>query len=314
MIPFLLVSVSVGLIAYGAISVIEERFTSRRRMALAMGDRIPNTSSVAVNRDKLLAKITEEQQQLLAKRKPVRELIVKAGLETSAQRIQLMTVLFSVVAGAVVMGLTFLPIVAVLTSVFCFFIVPRLVLSILISRREAAFLDGFPDALDMISRGLKAGMPLASCLNQISESAAEPLRSEFAYVLDLQKLGIPIADAIKKMPDRVDLLDVRFFSIVVEIQQKTGGNLSEIIENISAVIRGRKEMRAKIKALISEAKVSSIIVGIIPLFFAVLSWYSDPEGFSKFWTETIGQIMLGVCLFLYLAGMGIFAFLVKPGS
>ena len=307
-----LISLSVTLFAYVIMSLIEERLTTKRRLAFAIGARTQSLTQVKFNRDKLIEKIAQEQRERMAKRPPLSALLIKAGLDISARKLQFIMLPIALISGILVYSIINILIVAGLVALFAFLVIPRLVLSVMIGRRQAAFLDGFPEALDMISRGLKAGMPLATCLKQIAENTVEPIRSEFAYVLDLQKIGIPLAEAVKKMPERIDLLDLRFFTIVIEIQQKSGGNLSEIIENISFVIRGRKEMRAKIKALISEAKVSAIIIGALPIFFGALSWYSDAEGFSKFWTEAMGQILLGISITLYVSGMGIFIYLATP--
>lgn len=311
MIAVVVVTLSVALLAYAILGAVEERVTARRRIAAVTGGRIAQASS-SLNKHKIIAKLERDQRAKAARRPLLSTLLVKAGLPYQARHVRLAAASFGCAVAALIWVLTGNAFLPALVGLFCAFVIPRIVLAILIARREAAFLEELPNALDMISRGLRAGMTLASCMKQISESTAEPLRSEFAYVVDLQKVGMPLGEAIRKMPERIDLLDLRFFTIVIEIQQKSGGNLAEILENISGVIRGRKEMRAKVKALVSEAKVSSIIIGALPLGFAALSWNSDPATFSRFWTETIGQVLLALAGTLYVSGTLIFIKLATP--
>jgi tight adherence protein B len=312
MIIGILITLSVTLIAFIALSTIEEKLAAKRRLSLVFGERIAPQTGVAFNKDKIVAKQNAEKHGKTSNRTTLAMLIMKAGLDFNLNQVRLMALAFALVSGILVFLFTSQMALSGLATIFGFVVVPRLVLGVLIRRREAAITESLPDALDIISRGLRSGMTLANCFKQVAESMPDPLRSEFANVIDLQKIGIPTAEAIKRMPERIDLLDIRFFSIVIEIQQKTGGNLSEILENLSNVVRARKEMKAKIRALTAEAKASSIIIGIIPLCFAALSWYTDPATFSKFWTETIGQMMIGLAGLLYVVGIAIFAKIGSP--
>lgn len=310
MIVFLIVTGSVTLIAYAALGFFEERVTAKRRMALATGMR--PTASNALDKDKIIANLAK----LNAKKSPGKltlpDYIARAGLQYQPNHVRALIACATVLGALIGFFVSQSWIIALVVAAFVAPVVPRFVFSLLIRRREAAFLDEFPNALEMISRGLRAGMTLGTCLKQIVESTKDPVRSEFAYVMDLQKLGMPLSDAIRKLADRTDLLDVRFFTIVIEIQQKSGGNLAEILENISRVIRGRRELRAKIKSLISEAKVSSIIIAIIPVGFGAMGYMNEPESFSKFWTEPIGRILFAISAVLYLTGAGIFIKLANP--
>lgn len=311
MIQAVLIAVSTGLLAYLVLVMLEERVMARRRVALVTASRVQQ-STASLDKGKIIAKLTREQKGGKSGKPHLPALLLKAGINHSARRVRVVAGAAGLLVGLLSLLLLNSLVLAAIAGLLVALVLPRLTLAYLIARREAAFLDELPNALEMISRGLRAGMTLASCLKQISESTAEPLRSEFAYVLDLQKLGMPLGEAIRKMPERTDLLDLRFFTIVIEIQQKSGGNLAEVLENISTVIRGRKEMRAKVKALVSEAKVSSIIIGILPLGFGAVSWFTDPDAFSKFWTDPIGMVLLGLSGFLYTTGTVIFVKLASP--
>src|SRR5262249_54160831 len=132
--------------------------------------------------------------------------------------------------------------------------VPRWLLSFLKKRREKKFLDHFPDAVDVIVRGIKAGLPLLDSLKIITVEAQEPIKSEFKSIVETQTIGMPIGDACGKLYERMPLPEANFFGIVISIQQKAGGNLSEALGNLSRVLRDRKKMKAKIQAMSMEAK------------------------------------------------------------
>ena len=134
-------------------------------------------------------------------------------------------------------------------------------LKFLKKRREAKFLDAFPDAVDIIVRGIKAGLPLLDSLRVITTEAPEPLKSEFRAIVETQTVGMPIGEACAKLYERIPVAEANFFGIVISIQQKAGGNLSEALGNLSSVLRDRKKMKAKIQAMSMEAKASAAIIG-----------------------------------------------------
>ena len=116
----------------------------------------------------------------------------------------------------------------------------------------------------MIVRGIKSGLPLGDCMRMIAGEAQEPLRGEFRAIIDAQTLGMSIADAVAKLFERVPVAEANFFGIVIAIQQKAGGNLSEALGNLSRVLRDRRKMAGKIKAMSMEAKASAAIIGCLP--------------------------------------------------
>jgi tight adherence protein B len=304
----ILIGSSIAFVTYVAMSMIEERAAIRKRIEIVASGRL-NAISSTLDKQRIIAKLQKEQKELNRKKKKknnLDQLLGKSGISYSKSQTVAACACLGIVVGLVVLVISMHLMISVLAGLIVAIVFPRMILGILIARREQAFINELPNALDILSRGLRAGMPLGTCLKQIAESTADPLKTEFVHVLDLHKLGLPLADAIKRMPERIDLMDLRFFTIVIEIQQRSGGNLAEIIENISGVIRGRKEMRAKVKALISEAKTSSYIIGAIPMFFAMMSFWSDPKAFSRFWTEPLGQILSMIVFAFY--GMGILLF------
>jgi tight adherence protein B len=172
---------------------------------------------------------------------------------------------------------------------------PLWMLKFLKKRREAKFLAGFPDAVDIIVRGIKAGLPLLDSLRIITTDAPEPLKSEFRAILDTQAIGMPIGDACAKLYERIPVPEANFFGIVIAIQQKAGGNLSEALGNLSRVLRERKKMKAKIQAMSMEAKASAAIIACLPFAVMILVYISSPQYIELLWTESLGRLMLAGC-------------------
>lgn len=169
---------------------------------------------------------------------------------------------------------------------------PRWLLSFLKKRREKKFLNGFPDAVDVIVRGVKAGLPLLDCIKMIALEAPEPLKSEFRVILETQAIGMPLGEACGKLYERTPLPEANFFGIVIAIQQKAGGNLSEALGNLSRVLRDRKKMKAKIQAMSQEAKASAGIIGALPIAVMTLVYLTSPQYISLLFTTSIGNMML----------------------
>ena len=173
---------------------------------------------------------------------------------------------------------------------------PRWVLGFLKKRREKAFLKALPDAVDVIVRGIKAGLPLFESIKVVAADAPEPLKSEFNAIIETQTIGMPLGEACARLFERMPLPEANFFGIVVAIQQKSGGNLSEALGNLSKVLRDRKKMAEKIQAMSTEAKASAGIIGSLPPIVMLLVWISTPDYISLLWTHQIGQFMLVCCV------------------
>jgi len=169
---------------------------------------------------------------------------------------------------------------------------PRWLLSYLRKRRETKFLDHFPDAVDVIVRGIKAGLPLLDCIKMIVSEAPEPLKTEFRLILETQAIGMPLGEACGKLYERTPLPEANFFGIVVAIQQRSGGNLSEALGNLSKVLRDRKKMKAKIQSMSQEAKASASIIGALPIAVMTLVYLTSPNYISLLFTNSVGHIML----------------------
>ena len=173
---------------------------------------------------------------------------------------------------------------------------PRWGLSYLKKRREANFLKALPDAVDVIVRGIKAGLPLFESIKVVAADAPEPLRGEFLAIIETQAIGMPLGDACARLYERMPVPEANFFGIVIAIQQKSGGNLSEALGNLSKVLRDRKKMAEKIQAMSMEAKASAGIIGSLPPIVMFLVYLSTPGYISLLWTHPTGQLMLVGCV------------------
>jgi tight adherence protein B len=227
---------------------------------------------------------------------PLSVRLTQAGLNWSTQKFMVM----SAVLGAVFFALAMFVGGGLLGAAGLAFAggfgLPRWALGFLKKRREKAFLKALPDAVDVIVRGIKAGLPLFESLKVVAADSPEPLRSEFLAIIETQAIGMPLGDACARLFDRMPVPEANFFGIVISIQQKSGGNLSEALGNLSKVLRDRKKMAEKIQAMSMEAKASAGIIGALPPIVMILVYLTTPQYISLLWTDPTGQLMLVACV------------------
>ena len=270
-----------------------EKRAEQRRKALGQPKVSLAERGAAANRREQVAKSLKEIEAKKDKTKVTLELrLARAGLDWTRRKFYLVSAMSGVILAFgifVVSESTFIALLALFAGGLG---LPSWMLKHLQKQRIAAFIEELPNAMDVVVRGLRSGIPLGDCLRMISREAKEPLRSEFRVAIEAQALGLPMADAILRMYEQVPVTEVNFFSIVIGIQQKAGGNLSEALSNLSRVLRERKKMVGKIKAMSMEAKVSAYIIGALPFFVAFSTYLSSPEYTALLWTTAIGKIAL----------------------
>ncbi len=171
---------------------------------------------------------------------------------------------------------------------------PRWFVSYIRARRMKAFLQEFPNALDVMVRSIKSGLPINDALRLIASDAQEPLRSEFRKVVQAQQIGLTVPEACERLHDNVPVPETNFFAIVIAIQAQAGGNLSEALGNLSRVLRDRRKMRAKVNALSMEAKASAAIIGALPFIITLLVYLTTPDYIILLFTDPRGHLILGV--------------------
>ena len=180
---------------------------------------------------------------------------------------------------------------------------PRMLLSMKTKGRNKKMINQFADALDIIVRGVKSGLPLNECIRIIAKESPDPLRTEFATLSDNLAMGAGTERALNQFYKRVPLQEVNFFVIVLMIQSKAGGNLSEALGNLSSVIRSRKMMREKIKAMSSEAKASAFIIGSLPFAVGFLVYLSTPDYIMELFRNETGHLFLAIGTLLMTTGI-----------
>jgi tight adherence protein B len=222
--------------------------------------------------------------------------ITQAGLNWSTQKFMVVSGVLAALCFAMAMLFGGGLLAAIGMAFAAGFGLPRWVLSFLKKRREQNFLKALPDAVDVIVRGIKAGLPLFESIKVVAADAPEPLRSEFLAIIETQAIGMPLGDACARLFERMPVPEANFFGIVIAIQQKSGGNLSEALGNLSKVLRDRKKMAEKIQAMSMEAKASAGIIGSLPPIVMLLVYLSTPAYISLLWTNPTGQLMLVGCV------------------
>ncbi len=241
--------------------------------------------------------VQETIKELEAKQKSKKKITMvtrlsRAGLDVPVRSFYLA----SLAAGLVLAAVTFVTgssaIVSVAVGMAGVLGFPRWLLVYMTKRRQKNFLKEFANAIDVIVRGVKTGLPLNDCLKIISTETPEPVRGEFVELVEQQKVGVPLAKAFERMFDRMPLQEVNFFAIVVAIQSQTGGNLAEALGNLSAVLRDRARLQGKVQAFSAEAKTSAAIIGALPPTIMLLVYLSTPDYVALLWTEDLGKMML----------------------
>jgi len=256
------------------------------------------------NRKQAVADTLKEldERQSKNKKQSLRVKLMRAGLEISTNTFWLASLAagIAVAIGAYFCMPTLPPIAFAAIGFVGAFGLPRWVVSYMTKRRQNKFVNSFADAIDVIVRGVKSGLPLNECLGIIARESSEPLRSEFQEVVDQQRVGVPLAEALDRLMTRMPTPEVRFFGIVVSIQQQAGGNLSEALGNLSNVLRARKMMAAKVQALSAEAKASALVLGSLPPGVMMMVFLTTPDYISILWTTKLGQFMV-FCAALWMA-------------
>ena len=191
----------------------------------------------------------DEREKQRKKRLTLRMQLMQAGLDISVNMFWIFSVITAVLFAVppLIFGIPWY--VSVLAGIVGFFGFPRWLLGFLRKRRQNIFLNDFADAIDVMVRGLKAGLPVSDAMKVIAAESGPPVGPEFSEVVEGQRVGITIDQGIERMFERMPLSEVNFLGIVMSIQSKTGGNLSEALNNLSKVLRDRKKMKAKIRAV-----------------------------------------------------------------
>jgi len=255
------------------------------------------SKSLARQRADIARKLKEasEDQEKKKDKASLRELMQQAGIEAPVMRFWIYSAVFAVVVWLVLM-LSSWPMAAKVFVTFTAFVgLPKLFLKWKAKRRQKKFLTEFADALDAMARLLQAGMPMSEAIAMTSREYTGPLKEEMTRIYDNQKIGVALGEAALMSARRIPLPEVHMFATALQIQSETGSSLSEVLQNLSSVIRARFRLRRKVQALSSEAKSSAAIIGCLPLLVMFALWCVRPEYIGLLFITKTGKIMFTGC-------------------
>jgi tight adherence protein B len=301
-----LAAVSAGAVAYALLfSRIETDKKSASRInrvksaesdrvkVKAARDRVQELSKRRKSVQDNLKDLEKRQHEKTKKTLSMKSRLVQAGLTITVAKFYLISAIFASVLllVAFIVGVSWMVMVGV--AVVAGLGLPRWVLGFLIKRRQNKFLNELPNALDVIIRSIKSGLPLNDAIRLIATEGTDPVKSEFRRVIEAQQVGLSIPDACARMTLHMPLQEVNFFAMVIAIQSQAGGNLSEAIGNLSKVLRDRRKMKAKVTALSMEAKASAYIIGALPFIVATLVYLTSPNYMMILFTDPRGHFIMG---------------------
>ena len=291
----LLVSAVVGTTAY---VVMRPRMRLKRRLAsIGISDskgREGGGQVEARRQRRIQDKIqqAQERKQGQKSRTDLRHKLMQAGLDLSVRDF----VMASIIVGLLATGAAILAGVQVIAApgvgLFAGLGLPRFILGYISKRRRKQFTSMFADAIDVVVRGIRSGLPVTECIAIIGREFDEPVGEEFRLIVEGEKLGMTLEEILRRGLERMPTSEFKFFSIVLQVQRQTGGNLAETLGNLSHVLRERKKMRDKVTALASEAKSSAMIIASLPFFVMAMLSILNPAYLMQLFIDPIGNYML----------------------
>ncbi|MBI3434135.1 MAG: type II secretion system F family protein [Proteobacteria bacterium] len=298
---YLLVGVSAMLFAEAGYLLFFRSASYRSRV----NRRLALLNVVGANRQDLLVQLRRERGLTSAGafRLPLvafNRLVLQSGLTLGLARFALVVAVGATIAFAAVLILRGNLIEAVLAAAFAGIVMPWIGLRMKRARRQRRFAGQFPDAIDIIVRSLRAGHPVPIAVSMVSREMPDPIGSEFGIVADEITFGADLETAMRNLYFRIGQDDLPLFVTAVAIQGTTGGNLGEILENLSAVIRGRFKMRRKIKALAAEGRASALILSSLPIGIFAMIQIVAPDFYSSVWHFDMTKLVLA-CAGVWMA-------------
>ncbi|HLI13324.1 MAG TPA: type II secretion system F family protein [Alphaproteobacteria bacterium] len=270
-----------------------------RDKAAKVNVRLDQSDSSIRGLDRLIKRYLPRPAQL-------RERLAKTGRRISLGEYVLVSLLvMSVVFFAFSSLLRFTAVASLLLAVAAGLWLPHAVVGIMIGRRLKAFTQLFPDAIDLIVRGLKSGLPVTESIKLVGQDLPDPIGVEFRSIAGALGIGQTLEQALWSAAARLDVAEFRFFAISLSVQKETGGNLAETLDNLATILRRRRQMRLKIKALSAEARASATIIGLLPFIMFGVLYALNPEYITVLLVDPRGRVMLGGALLSLLTGVGI---------
>ncbi|AKK20020.1 type II secretion system F family protein [Candidatus Liberibacter africanus] len=309
------VVLSVFIFLYTISSFLSKKSTSGSRDVSKVLVADKDASSANIKRRKALREaiqnIEVSHKKKTGNTKSLSSLISYSGLPISKEHYYIGSCVLAFVCCVVFWAMTGSLFVSFCISISCSLVMPRLFLKYVIKKRVASFLEEFPNALDIIVRSVRTGLPVSDAISVIVSQSSDPVRSEFRRVVEARHLGLSVSESVSRMIRYMPLQEVSFFATVISVQAQLGGNLSEALSNLSRILRERKKMKAKVQALSMEAKASAWIIGSLPFFVSLLVHFTSPEYIGILITDPRGHMILGVAAFLMVLGIMIMRIMIN---
>ncbi|WP_432725273.1 type II secretion system F family protein [Variovorax sp. W6] len=281
----------------------EARKIEKRLQAFSAA--VDRTPQAHLAKERMLSEVPWMQRLLLTLPRAHRldRFILQAGLDWTVSSFLLISCVLGVLGFFAVTLAAQQSLLPALVVGACVAMLPMLYLQSQRSRRLTRMEKQLPEALDLVTRALRAGHSFASGVQMIGDEMAEPIAGEFRMVADEVNFGVSLQQALTNLSERVPLTDLRYFVVSVLIQRDSGGNLTEVLGNLSRLIRERLKLLARVRVLSSEGRLSAWILGLMPFALAALMNVFNPEFMSPLWTDPIGQMVLKYMLVLMLVGI-----------
>jgi tight adherence protein B len=284
----------------------KKRIASAVRQQASAGATTRGGADATQQRRKVMQQLLKdmEKKQAEHKQRPtIRRRIEQAGLKISLRTFIILSATMGLVAFGACLAFHQSYLVAILGAFAVGLGLPRWVLHFLKNRRLKKFTEEFANALDVIVRSVKTGLPTNEALKIVAKEIAEPVAGEFSKLVEGMKVGVALEQGLKRMYESMPTAEVSFFAIVMTIQQKSGGNLSEALGNLAGILRDRKRLQGKIKAMSSEAKASAMIIGSLPPAVMGMVYMASPDYIKMLFTEKVGNLMLVGCVLWMTTGV-----------
>ena len=295
----------------------DRRKTNRRVQRVKNAGKSNRVSADAVNIKRSTAfssnKVLDEMiRRLLPQPENLRTKLTRTGLSITPGKYLAANLVVAILAFFGFQTMPFIPTAGVvLLAIFVGAGLPYLTITFLANRRRNKFIANFPEAIDLMVRGLKSGLPITETLKVLGEEMEDPISTEFQAVTDAIKFGKKMDDALWDMSKRLDVAEFNFFTVTLAIQSETGGNLAETLENLSDVLRRRRQMKLKIRALAAEPKSSAYIIGSLPFIMFALIYVMNNGYVMKLFTDPRGWMALAVGGGMFLTGIAVMVRMVR---
>lgn len=262
--------------------------------------------------DSGIAVIDSMIKHLVPRPELLRLRLASAGLRLSISKYLLICLIVGLLVLGILHVMDVVPLlVAVLFGLFAGIMLPHAIVGFLVVRRRNKFIAHFPEAIDLMVRGLRSGLPISESIRTAGTEIVDPVGQELRHITDSVRLGEKLEEALWDCSRRLDIQEFNFFTVALNIQSETGGNLAETLGNLSDVLRRRRQLKMKIKALSSEAKASAYIIGSLPFIMALLIYLVNPEYIDDLWIDPRGMFLVFIGFCSFAMGIGVMYKMVK---